>query len=114
MSRMWHTSRRNGYVCHTGDAIFHKICGIRPVRVNLASTDEVHVSTHTVSSSVVAVVEKLMSDSITLGAQVQRGLRYLVCVSVCVSTLISTLRTTKRMVSDTNGFSVSCIQSKKW
>ena len=37
-----------------------------------------------------------------------------VCVSVCVSTLISVLQTTKRIVSDTNGFSVTSARKLKW
>ena len=51
---------------------------------------------------------------LTLGVHVQRGLRYLVCVSVCVSTLILALQARKRLMSDTNIFSDTSAQKVNW
>ena len=48
---------------------------------------------------------------LTLGAHAQRGLQYLVCVSVCLfvclSTTILALQATRRLMSDTNSFSAT-------
>ena len=44
---------------------------------------------------------------LTLGAHAQRGLRYLVCVSVCLSTLILALQATRWLMSDTDSFSTT-------
>ena len=43
---------------------------------------------------------------LTLGAHVQRGLRYLVCPSVCVCVCLD-LQATRRFTSSTNGISAT-------
>ena len=56
--------------------------------INLASTDEVHVSTHTVSSSVAAVVEtnvRLINPRHACAVRVTVVWSVCVCVCVCVS-----------------------------
>ena len=53
---------------------------------------------------------------LTLGAHVQRGLLYLVCVSVCVclSPLILSLQGPSRLISDTNGSSATRARKVMW
>ena len=53
-----------------------------------------------------------VDDNTQLGAHAQRGLQYLVCVSVCLlsvclSTTILALQATRRLMSDTNSFSAT-------
>jgi len=51
-------------------------------------------------------------QSLTLGAHAQRGLLYLVCVSV--STLIFALQGPSRLISDTNGSSATRARKSTW
>ena len=70
--------------------------------IHLASTDEVHVSTHTVSSSVAVVVEtnvRLINPRCTGVRVTVLGLS--VCVCVCLSTLILELQATKQHMNGT-------------
>ena len=56
--------------------------------IHLATTEEVHISTHTVSSSVAAVVEtnvRLINPRCTGVRVTVLGLSVCVCVCVCVS-----------------------------
>ena len=58
------------------------------------------------------------SALLTLGAHAQRGLLYLVCVSVCLcvclSPLILALQGPSRLISDTNGSSATRARKIMW
>ena len=49
-----------------------------------------------------------------LGAHAQRGLLYLVCVSVCLSPLILALQGPSRLISDTNDSSATRARKDMW
>ena len=60
-----------------------------------------------ISLSLYTSVENAANRADNPGAHAQRGLQYLVCVSVCLSATILGLQATGRLMSDTNSFSAT-------
>ena len=69
------------------------------------------VSCHMLSWTTFGLADK---NLLTLGAHAQRGLQWLVCVSVCLSMTILALQAMRRLMSDTNSFSATRAWKIMW